>query len=171
MNPGRTVNDRIAADRPTLDAKARSSRRRRQIAAAFVTCTTLMLTTPTEASGDALVILVNARNTQNIDASDAKKLFVGETLFWPGNLPVHPILRPAETPAGVAFYQALRVAPSRFKRIWQEKQLSGQAQSPQNIATAPLLIAKIATDAGAIGFVLAAELPPKMVGVRAIVLH
>jgi hypothetical protein len=96
---------------------------------------------------------------------------VGDTLFWPGNLPVHPILRPAETPAAVAFYQALHVAPSRFKRMWQEKQLSGQAQTPQNIATAPLLLAKIATDAGAIGFALAAELPSKLVGVRAIVLH
>jgi len=170
MNPGRTVDDRIAVDRPNRDAKARTLRRGGLIAAAFVTCTALMLTTPTEAAGD-LVILVNARNTQNIDASDAKKLFVGETLFWSGNVPVHPILRPAETPAAVAFYQALHVAPSRFKRMWQEKQLSGQAQIPQNIATAQLLIAKIATDVGAIGFALAAELPSKMVGVRAFVLH
>jgi hypothetical protein len=65
----------------------------------------------------------------------------------------------------------LQVAPSRFKRMWQEKQLSGQAQAPVKIATAPQLLAKIASDPGAIGFALAAELPQKPIGVRLITLR
>jgi hypothetical protein len=141
------------------------------IAASGVLCAALLLAARTHAAGTDLVILVNSRNTQRLDLADAKKLFVGDTLFWPGNLPVHPILRATETPAALAFYRAIHVAPSRFKRMWQEKQLSGQAQAPAKIATAPLLLAKIASDPGAIGFALAAELPQKLIGVRLIMLR
>jgi hypothetical protein len=151
----------------------RADRMRIQLVVAAISCacTGLLWAVVTHAAEGNLVFLVNTRNSQKLDEADAKRLFVGDTVYWPGNVPVHPVLRPAETPAGVAFYQALHVAPSRFKRMWQEKQLSGQAQAPESIAAPATLLAKIASDPGAIGFALSTELPAKLVGVRGVTLH
>ncbi len=104
-----------------------------------------------------LVLVVNAKNAKSPSKDEAKQLFLGETMFWPGNVAVRLVLRPADSPAGEAFYTTLGVAPSRLKRVWQEKQLSGQGNAPDTIAAAPAMVAKIAADPGGIGFAMADE--------------
>jgi len=115
-------------------------------------------TTPSEAGGE-LVVIVNAKNGQSPSLEETKRMFVGQTMYWPGNLPAHPITRPPESRAGEGFFKAIQVSPSRFRRIWQEKQLSGQGQTPETLPTGQAVVAKVAADPGAIGFAMSDEVP------------
>jgi hypothetical protein len=131
----------------------------------------LLAPAPSRAGGEDLVLIVNAKNGESPDSATAKKLFLGDTVFWKGNVPVHVVVRPAGSPPGDAFFRAIGVAPARFKRIWQEKELSGQGSAPETIDGAAGVIAKVAADAGGLGVALASEVPAGAGGVRVIPLH
>lgn len=129
----------------------------------------LVSTRNSSAEGD-LVVVINAQNGGNPDTAEVKKLFLGDTTFWSGNVPVKLFTRPADSPPALAFFRAIQVAPPRFKRMWQEKQLSGQGTPPETVGDAATLIAKVGADPGGIGFALSDELPANPAGVRVITL-
>jgi hypothetical protein len=122
-------------------------------------------------AGDELVLVLHAKNGESPDLATVKRMFLGDTAFWPGNVPVHPFVRPAGTPAGDAFFRAIEVAPGRFKRLWQEKELSGKGTAPETVDAVSALAAKVAADRGAIGVALASELPAGTPGVRLVPLQ
>jgi ABC-type phosphate transport system substrate-binding protein len=130
----------------------------------------LLVSARTSSAEGDLVIVVSAQNGENPGIAEVKKLFLGDTTFWSGNVPVKLFSRPTESPAAQAFFRAIQVAPPRFKRMWQEKQLSGQGTPPETVADPAALIAKIAADPGGIGFALSDELPANPAGVRVITL-
>jgi len=149
-----------------------SSRHRWLLLLQVALAAVLLLLSPRNSAADGdLVVVVNAQNGGNLDVVEVKKLFVGDTTFWSGNVPVKLFIRPADSPAAQAFFRAIQVAPSRFKRMWQEKQLSGAGNPPETITDPGTLVAKIAGDPGGIGFALSDELPAKPAGVRVITLH
>ena len=149
-----------------------SSRRRFLVIAHIFPLIALMLLAAriSFAEGD-LVLVVHANNKEDPGVSEAKKLFLGDTSFWPGNIPVKLFVRPADSPASEAFFRAIQIAPARFKRLWQEKQLSGQGNAPEQVGAAAALLARVAADPGAVGFALSDELPAAPAGVRIIALH
>src|SRR4051812_16431971 len=104
----------------------RSMSRRRFLGCAAVVLGVLLAQRPTRAGSNELVIVLNEKNAETPDLAAAKKLFIGDTTFWRGNIAVHIPVRPADSAPGDAFYHAISVAPARFKRLWQENQLSGQ---------------------------------------------
>jgi hypothetical protein len=113
-----------------------------------------------------LVMVVHANNKYDPNTNEFKRLFVGDTMFWPGNVPVKLYVRPVETPAGNTFFHTIHIAPPRFRRLWQEKQLSGQGTVPEIVVIVWALVGKVASDPGAIGFAMADELPTNPPGVR-----
>lgn len=119
------------------------------------------------APGD-LVLVLNAKNTASPDSSLARRMFFGESVFWSGNVPVRLVVRPADTPSGKEFFKAIGMTPTRFKRLWQEKQLSGQGVAPETIAAAQAVVARVAGDPGGLGVALAEEVPANAPGVRII---
>jgi hypothetical protein len=131
----------------------------------------LALATRSSSAGGDLVLVVHASNKENPSMSEAKRLFLGDNTFWPGNVPVKLFVRPSDSPAADAFFRAIQIAPARFKRLWQEKQLSGQGNAPENVAAASALVAKVAADPGGVGFALSDEVPANPPGVRVIALH
>lgn len=145
--------------------------RRPFFASIAIALVALVSPAPSRAGGDDLVLILNAKNSASPDLAAAKKLFLGEVGFWPGNLAVHGFVRPAGAPPGDAFYRAIGVAPARFKRIWQEKELSGQGTGPEAIGAAPGVVAKVAADPGGIGVALADEVAAGAAGVRLVPLR
>ena len=123
-----------------------------------------------EAAGE-LVIVLHSKNTESPSLSEVKRIFVGDTTFWPGNVSIHPIVRPADTPAGEAFFHAIRITPSRFRRLWQERQLSGKGVAPETILPPAAMLAKVATDVGAIAFATSDEIPSDAQGVRVLLIR
>jgi hypothetical protein len=149
-----------------------SSRRRLLLIAHVLTAATIVcLMARNGTAAGELVLVLHAGNKENPDSSETRHFFLGETAFWPGNVPVKLFVRPGDSPAADAFFRTIGIAPTRFKRLWQEKQLSGQGSSPETVAAAAALISKVATDPGAIGFALSDELPSNPPGVRVVPLH
>lgn len=110
-------------------------------------------------SEEGVVILLNARNpTQSLGAAEVTKIFLGQTAFWHGVVPVRVVLRPDGNIAAKTFYESvLKMTPQAFRKHWDELQLSGRAVAPKAVAGADEVAAMIAQAPGAIGYALASE--------------
>jgi ABC-type phosphate transport system substrate-binding protein len=107
---------------------------------------------------DRVLIMVNARNpSQTLQAGDVKKLFLGQTAFWHGVVPVKVAVRPDSSEAARRFYGLLGMTPQAFRKHWDEVQLAGRGVAPQTIGSAQELAQAIGQIPGGIGFVLASE--------------
>jgi ABC-type phosphate transport system substrate-binding protein len=144
--------------------------RRHFLASASALCAAVLWQREAHAGGN-IVLVLNTTNGASPDLAGAKKIFLGDVAFWPGNGAVRIFVRPSDSPAGDAFFRAISVAPARFKRLWQEKQLSGQGTTPEIVVAASALVAKIAADPGGIGYALADEIPEGTTGVRIVPLR
>ncbi|MEY4576690.1 MAG: hypothetical protein RL701_1393 [Pseudomonadota bacterium] len=115
---------------------------------------------PVYASGeDSVVILLNARNpTQTLPAAEIKKLFLGQTAFWHGVVPVKVVIRPDGSKASKVFYESvLGMTPAAYRKHWDEVQLAGRGVAPKALNSAEEVAAAITQTPGGIGFALASE--------------
>lgn len=107
---------------------------------------------------DRVLIMLNARNpTQALQSADVKKLFLGQTAFWHGVVPVKVIVRPDSSEAARQFYGLIGMTPQAFRKHWDEVQLAGRGVAPRANASAQELAQTIGQVPGGIGFVLASE--------------
>jgi ABC-type phosphate transport system substrate-binding protein len=110
-------------------------------------------------SEEGVVVLLNARNpTQSLSNTEISKMFLGQTAFWHGVVPVKVLVRPDGNLAAKTFYEtALGMTPQAFRKHWDEVQLSGRGVAPKQIASADEMAAAVAAAPGAIGYALASE--------------
>lgn len=108
---------------------------------------------------EGVVVLLNARNpTQSLSNTDLSKLFLGQTAFWHGVVPVKVLLRPDGSIAAKTFYDAiLGMSPQAFRKHWDEVQLSGRGVAPKVMASPDEVAAAVAQLPGGIGYALASE--------------
>jgi len=106
-----------------------------------------------------LVLVVNAENkVARVDRTTLRSMYLGLTTFWDKDLRVKPYNRVHESAAGRPFFRdVLGMTPARYRHTWQKQQLSGQGVEPEVVATAAGLVAKVASNAGAIGYLLDTE--------------
>jgi ABC-type phosphate transport system substrate-binding protein len=111
-------------------------------------------------SEEGVVIVLNARNpTQVLSTSEASKIFLGQTAFWHGVVPVKVMIRPDGSLAAKMFYEAvLKQTPQAFRKHWDELQLSGRGVAPKAYGAAEEMAAAIAAAPGGIGFALSSEI-------------
>ncbi len=109
--------------------------------------------------GDTVVVLLNARNpTQSLSNTELTKMFLGQTAFWHGVVPVRLVLRPDGSLVAKTFYAAaLGMTPQAFRKHWDELQLSGRSVAPKPLATPEEVAAAVAATPGGIGYALASE--------------
>lgn len=110
-------------------------------------------------SDDAVVILLNARNpTQDLSKGDLNKIFLGQTAFWHGVVPVKVLIRPDGSQASKVFYEkVLSTTPQAFRKHWDELQLAGRGVAPRVLGSVEELALAITQAPGSIGFALASE--------------
>jgi len=110
-------------------------------------------------SEDGVAIILNARNpTRDISSSEAAKIFLGQTAFWHGVVPVKVVLRPDGSTAAKAFYEVvLKMTPQAFRKHWDELQLAGRGVAPKSFGTAEEVAHAVAASPGGIGFALESE--------------
>lgn len=109
--------------------------------------------------GDHVVIVLNARNpTTAINKAQVKSIYLGQTAFWHGVVPMRVVMRPASASVTQVFLDdVLNVSASRYKQTWSTKQLSGQGVAPPEVGTSQDVAARVRSNPGAIGFLLASE--------------
>jgi ABC-type phosphate transport system substrate-binding protein len=108
---------------------------------------------------DGVVVLLNARNpTQSLSHAELSKMFLGQTAFWHGVVPVKLVLRPDGSMAAKSFYDtALGMSPQSFRKHWDELQLSGRGVAPKPLATPEEVANAVAQMPGGVGYALASE--------------
>lgn len=108
---------------------------------------------------DTVVVVLNARNpTQRMSRAEVKNLFLGNTAFWNGVVPVKLVIRAPDTSASTVFYgDILGMSAQRFDGHWSSRQLAGQGVAPQKAASPDELARLIRGLPGGVGFMLASE--------------
>lgn len=126
------------------------------------------------AGDDGVVMVLNARNpTQNLSAAEVKAIYLGQTSFWHGVVPMKVVGRPPTSAAATAMFDdVLGVSAQKYQEIWTAKQLAGQGIAPAAEADPAKVMELVAKNPGAIAYVLASEAwaqPPE--GIRYIELE
>ena len=111
-------------------------------------------------SGDEVVVLVNGRNpTQSLNKTELAKLFLGQTAFWHGVVPVKLFIRPDSSKSAQAFYSpVLGMTPQAFCKHWDEIQLAGKGVAPKSCDGVDELVQNISKAPGGVGFALTSEM-------------
>lgn len=111
------------------------------------------------AAQEELVVVANARNpTASLPRPQLRKIFLGQTAFWHGVVPVRLLVRPDRSRAAKAFYESmLDMTPQAFRKHWDQLQLAGRGVAPKSCANLEELQKLVAWAPGSIGFALASE--------------
>jgi len=106
-----------------------------------------------------LVVVVPAENgIGRLDRITLRNIYLGLTTFWPTGVRVKPYNRVHDSASGKAFFRdVLGMTPARYRYTWQKQQLSGQGVEPEVVAGVTSLVARVAANAGAIGYILDSE--------------
>jgi ABC-type phosphate transport system substrate-binding protein len=106
-----------------------------------------------------LVLVVHAENKiAQIDRTALRNIYLGLTTFWANDIRVKPYNRIHDGASGKLFFrEVLGMTPARYRYTWQKQQLSGQGVEPEVVGSAANLVARVASNAGAIGYILDSE--------------
>jgi ABC-type phosphate transport system substrate-binding protein len=112
-----------------------------------------------DVTSDKIVAVVNARNpTSKLTKAEIKNIYLGNTGFWNGVVPMKVFGRPPEGPAGKTFIETvLGMNGQRYTAHWSARELAGQGVAPEKVGTADALAEKVRAAPGGIGFMLASE--------------
>jgi ABC-type phosphate transport system substrate-binding protein len=114
---------------------------------------------PALAEEPEIVVVLNARNpTKTLTAAQAKSIYLGNTAFWNGVVPIRVISRTASSPAAVFFDKVVEMSAQRYSSYWTSRQLAGQGVKPGEVESAAPLVEQIKKNPGAVGFALKSEL-------------
>jgi ABC-type phosphate transport system substrate-binding protein len=106
-----------------------------------------------------LVLVVHAENkVKRLDKQHLRSIYLGQTTFWASDVRVKPFNRVHDSASGKPFFRdVLGMTPARYRHTWQKQQLAGQGVEPEVVATAAGLVARVASSAGGIGYILESE--------------
>lgn len=119
----------------------------------------LLCVLPGAAWAGDVVIVLNARNpTLKLSVTELKAIYLGQTSFWHGVVPMKVLARPMSSkPSQIFLEGVLHTTPQKYERTWTAKQLAGQGIAPTELATADEVVTQVAANPGAIGFITAEE--------------
>ncbi len=84
-------------------------------------------------------------------------VYSGEVKKWSDDQPIVVLdLKPKDA-VKIAFYKFLGKSSTRMKSIWLKKMLSGEGDPPERMGSEEDMLEKVASTAGAIGFVSKAK--------------
>ena len=121
--------------------------------------------------GADVIVITNAMNPEaSLTAQQIKDIYLGDKTRWPASGAVAAYARPGESVAGGSFFKnVLHMAPSRFRRHWQERSFAWKpGKAPEEINDADSLMKRVAGEPGAIGFLARSEGTSPPSGVRVI---
>jgi hypothetical protein len=115
---------------------------------------------------EALVIVINSRaGTGSVSSAQLRDIYMGQTRSWPNGVAVRPFNRPTNTGAGKKFFSRV-VSYAKFKQFWDSAPSAMSGQRPPAIPDANVLVSRVASTAGAVGYVLESELPSDTRGLK-----
>jgi ABC-type phosphate transport system substrate-binding protein len=112
------------------------------------------------AVGDpTIVVIVNKANpVTSLGASELRPIFQTTKTRWSSGGDATPLNLPSENKLRQDFDQAvLGVDPARASRYWQDRKIRGGARPPKHLPHSAAVLAAVAADPSAVGYVNANE--------------
>jgi ABC-type phosphate transport system substrate-binding protein len=105
-----------------------------------------------------VAVVVNTANGSAISDKDISRLFLGKLKKFSGGDSATPVSSKAGTAARVEFEEkVLKKSASQIKAYWSKRVFSGKGKPPTEEADDAAVLAFVAANAGAIGYVDAAS--------------
>jgi hypothetical protein len=109
-------------------------------------------------SEEGVVVIINARNpTNTLAVAEVRKLFLGQTAFWHGVVPVKAVVRPESSAPAKAFFSLIGISGQAFQKQWDELQLAGRGVAPKSLGSIQDVATAVSQVPGGIGYALASE--------------
>jgi ABC-type phosphate transport system substrate-binding protein len=127
----------------------------------------LILATPLAVSAADYVVIVNAHNAAtSISSKNLSLIFMKKNSRWPDGTKIELVSLSDSTAASVAFDREIfKRSPAAIRAYWQQEIFSGRSVPPVEKTSDDEVIAFVAKNPGAIGYVTAA---PAKAGVKVI---
>lgn len=127
----------------------------RSIGAALVVLALAAIVPLDNASAQEYAVIVNPANgIGSLDKSDVVRLFLGRTNEFPDGTRALVINSGQSNPTRVGFEQTvLGKSEDQMKAYWAKQMFSGQGRPPEEMAQDADVLARVASDAAAIGYV------------------
>jgi ABC-type phosphate transport system substrate-binding protein len=106
-----------------------------------------------------MVVIVNKANPATaLGASDLRPIFQTSKTSWGGGSDATPFNLPVDNRLRQDFDQAvLGLDPERAARYWKDRKIRGGARAPRQLPSTGTVLAAVAADPGAVGYVNAGE--------------
>jgi ABC-type phosphate transport system substrate-binding protein len=117
-------------------------------------------TQSSEAAGDPIIVVIvnNANPVTSVGASELRPIFQTTKTRWSGGGDVTPLNLPPENKLRQDFDQAvLGLDPARASRYWQDRKIRGGARAPKHLPNSAAVLAAVAVDPSAVGYVNVSE--------------
>lgn len=120
----------------------------------LVLCASFLFLTASFTANAAIVVVVNKANTADVDEKTVQRIFLGkEKKFGNGNVAV-PINLDTSNASRAAFdEEVLGRSSSQVSAYWSKLVFTGKGVPPTEVANDAAVLAAIAADANAIGYI------------------
>jgi ABC-type phosphate transport system substrate-binding protein len=89
----------------------------------------------------------------SINKAQLMDFYIGDIKLWSDGRPVIIFDLKEKAESKDTFYKYLGKSPSRMKSLWMKKMLSGEGDPPESVDTEVILLEKVASTRGGIGFI------------------
>lgn len=122
----------------------------------FIAVAVLAASVPAQTFGEVAVIVNKSVPVRSIESAQLLDLYTGDIRMWTNGEPVVVVDLKPDTETKNVFYKFLGKSSSRLKSIWMKNMLAGEGNPPESFTDEQLLLQKVASTPGAIGYVDAA---------------
>ncbi len=134
--------------------------RRTLLASLLLSATALIWAQSSEAGADpTIVVIVNSANpAAALGASELRPIFQTSKTSWGSGGDATPLNLPNDSKLRQDFDRAvLGLDPERAARYWKDRKIRGGAHAPKQLPSTGAVLAAVAADRGAVGYVAAGE--------------
>jgi ABC-type phosphate transport system substrate-binding protein len=110
-----------------------------------------------EARAQIAVIVNKSTGISTATASNVSDIYTLSTKEWKDGSPIVVFDQKTEGATRTKFYEFITKSPIELKKIWMRIQLSGEGKAPTAVSSDDEMVQKVASTAGAIGFVAASK--------------
>jgi ABC-type phosphate transport system substrate-binding protein len=110
-----------------------------------------------EARAQIAVIVNKGAGISTATASNVSDIYTLSTKEWKDGAPIVVFDQKTEGTTRTKFYEFIGKSPIELKKVWMRIQLSGEGKAPTAVSSDEEMVQKVASTAGAIGFVASSK--------------
>jgi ABC-type phosphate transport system substrate-binding protein len=123
----------------------------------FLVVIAVLVFTSIEARAQIAVIVNKSAGVGSANAATVSDIYALSTKEWKDGSAITVFDQKTDGPTRTKFYEFIGKSPIELKKVWMRVQLSGEGKAPTPVSSDDEMVQKVASTAGAIGFVAASK--------------